>query len=115
MEEEKKDEINPREFFLKDIENPNLNDLQEHLQDLFTVGEDNAKMTESFETKIKSKVIQDLICWLAWDRRGRIEGVHPDFGKLSYLRSKKLSSNYHCSDEGRIEMILDLTERMGRL
>ena len=92
-----------------------MNDLQEHLQDLFTVGEDNAKMTESFETKIKSKVIQDLICWLAWDRRGRIEGVHPDFGKLSYLRSKKLSSNYHCSDEGRIEMILDLTERMGRL
>lgn len=30
-EEEKKDEVNPRELFLANLENPNLSDLQEHL------------------------------------------------------------------------------------
>ena len=30
-EEQKKDAVNPREYFLADIENPNLSDLQEHL------------------------------------------------------------------------------------
>ena len=79
------------------------------------MGDNNQKMTESFDTKITSQVMRDLICWIAWDRKGRVEGVHPDFGKLSYLRSSKLSTNYHCGDEARIEMILDLTERMGKM
>jgi len=40
---------------------------------------------ESFE-KIEPKIIKDLIAYSVWCRKGRVEGVHPEFGKLSYLR-----------------------------
>ena len=47
-----------------------------------------------------------------WHRKGRVEGVHPDFGRLSYIRSDKISGHYHATDDERVEMILEMTERL---
>ena len=49
-----------------------------------------------------------------WVRKGRIEGVHPDFGQVSYLRSDQISGHYHCSDDDRVEILLELSDRIGK-
>lgn len=61
---------------------------------------------------MRSTVLKELICYLVWRRKGKVEGVHPDFGKLSYVRSSKLSSNYYINDDERIELLLDLSEKL---
>jgi len=48
-------------------------------------------------------------------RKGRVEGVHPDFGRLSYIQSKKLSSHYHMNDDDRVEMLLELSEKLNTM
>ena len=58
------------------------------------------------------KAVKDLICFNMWHRKGRVEGVHPDFGRLSYIRSNKISGHYHATDDERVEMILEMTERL---
>ena len=68
----------------------------------------------SFE-KIGSKVIKDLICFDVWERKGRVEGVHPDFGRLSYVGSDKISGHYHLNADERVELILQLTEKLTQM
>lgn len=94
------------------LENPYLISMQNHLQDLFTSGDDKLKISNSFENEINSDVLRDMICYLVWDRKGKVEGIHPDFGKLSYTQSPKISSHYHVNDEERIEMLMDINENL---
>ena len=70
--------------FLTSSENPILQDLQNHMNDVFA-GQSNV-IEQSLKT-IRSSVFVDLIAYHTWKHKGRVEGLHPDFGKLSYLRS----------------------------
>ena len=69
-------------------------------------------MIDASLNKMRCSVLTDLICYQTWKHKGKIEGVHPDFGRLSYTRSNKLSSNYYLNDEERIEMLLNLSEKL---
>jgi hypothetical protein len=40
-------------------------------------------VTQSFEAF--PSCIQDLICYKTWESFGKIEGIHNDFGRHSYL------------------------------
>jgi hypothetical protein len=59
--------------------------------------------------------MKDLICYYVWERKGRVEGVHPDFGKLSYIGSDKLSGHYHLNADDRVELILELSEKLNKM
>jgi len=100
--------------FLKSCENPILQDLQEHMNDVFAQG-DQVQVIEASLNKMRSKVFVDLICYLTWKHKGRVEGVHPDFGRLSYSRSNKIPSNYHISDDDRAELLLNLSEKLSSM
>ena len=56
--------------------------------------------------------MRDLICYTVWSRKGKLDGIHPDFGFLSYTRSPKISGHYHINDDDRVELLLDLSERL---
>ena len=49
--------------FLTETENPNLSDLQAHLQDLFTQSDNNQVIEASFHGNIRSKLFADLIAY----------------------------------------------------
>jgi len=49
-----------------------------------------------------------MLFYLVWLRKGKIVGIHNDFGRLSFIRSKDISSNYQCSQEEQVEIILDI-------
>ena len=97
--------------FLTSCENPILQDLQNHMNDVFAQG-DKVDVIEASLKKIRSSVFVDLIAYHTWKHKGRVQGLHPDFGKLSYIRSHKLPSNYHINDEDRIELLLNLSEKL---
>ena len=67
---------------------------------------------KSFKEKLQSQVLRDLICWNVWNSKGRLEGIHPDFGFLSYIRSPKISGHYHINDDDRVNLLLNLSERL---
>ena len=95
-------------------ESPILTQLQQHLQDLFSTG-DNNQIIESSLGNIGLSAVRDMICFNIWNRKGRVEGVHPDFGRLSYIRSQKISGHYHANDDERVELILDLTDKLNNV
>lgn len=101
--------------FITHTENQNLQDLQAHLQDIFTQGDNKEAIEQSFKTKIGSQLLKDLICYTVWNRKGRLEGIHPDFGFLSYIRSAKISGHYHVNDDDRVELLLDLSEKLNHV
>lgn len=101
--------------FVSCSDNQNLQDLQAHLQDVFTSPYDNDVIKNSLELKIHSKVLRDLICWNVWNSKGKLEGIHPDFGFLSYTRSPKISGHYHINDDDRVNLLLNISERFSRL
>ena len=92
-------------------DNPLLVSLQAHLGDLFSKSDNNQAIEESFD-KIAIPAVRDMICFFVWQRKGRPEGLHPDFGRLSYLQSPRISAHYHHSNEDRIEMILEMNEKL---
>lgn len=95
--------------------NPCVLDIQNHLQDLFTQGDNNEVIANSLNQNIRYKSLRDYICYQVWQRKGRVEGVHPDFGLLSYTRSNNIPSYYHCNDDERVEILLDFSERLSQI
>ena len=56
---------------------------------------------QSFEAL--PSVIQNLICYKVWESFGKIEGIHMDFGRHSYLHLPgQLNEAYYASPENRI-------------
>ena len=49
-----------------------------------------------------------MIFQLVWERKGKILGIHNDFGKMSFLRSNVIPNNYHCDQEEQVEILLDM-------
>jgi hypothetical protein len=43
-----------------------------------------------------------------WERKGKIVGVHPDFGRASFFCENGLPLNYHCNQEEMVELILEM-------
>ena len=54
-----------------------------------------------------SPTFQSVFYYKVWERRGKICGIHKDFGKLAFTRSDILSSNYHCDQEEAVEILLE--------
>ena len=97
------------------MENHNSADIQAHLQDVFSHSDNNDLIQQSFKSKISSALLRDLICWTVWNSKGRLEGIHPDFGFLSYIRSPKISGHYHINDDDRVDLLLNVSEKLTRL
>lgn len=65
--------------------------------------------TDGFSEDVKTSFeampgcIQDLICYKVWESFGKIEGIHNDFGRHSYLHIPgQLNEAYYANPESRI-------------
>jgi hypothetical protein len=67
---------------------------------------------ESFKANILKlkEIYQNFIFYKCWEYKGKILGVHNEFGKHSLLESNDIPSNYHCEKEDIIEILLHLIE-----
>ena len=60
-------------------------------------------------------MFRDFICNSAWVIKGRLENIHNNFGLHSYTNSQEVDSRYHFNQEERVNFLLDLSDRLGRI
>ena len=51
---------------------------------------------------------QNMIYYKVWERKGKFVGVHPDFGRMSFTRNEIIPSNYFCSQDEMVEILLEI-------
>lgn len=87
--------------------------IQTHLENIFQGEAAIDPIRQSFGEL--SPVIQDLISFITWRMKGSVDGVHPDFGRLSYLNDATLAPHYHLQADDRVSLLLDLGERLTQI
>jgi hypothetical protein len=100
-------------YNLEKINNPELDKLRGLLEEAFNVNifynapKDNL---DGIKEKIKKLSIsyQNILFYRTWERKGKIIGIHSEFGKLSFINSDAIPNNYHCNQEDIVEIILDI-------
>ena len=91
-----------------EVQNPYIQYLENHASEIML----NMENIEAWAGSLLElpEIIQDLIFSTVWNFHGQIDGIHPDFGRMSYINSDEINSCYWTSNEQRLEMILNLTE-----
>ena len=69
---------------IKDKKNININDLDE--------------------------IIRTYLFYIVWEKKGKICGVHNDFGRISFMRINEIDNKFFCNDDERISCCEELIE-----
>lgn len=83
----------------KKMENKNIQIFQNLCNEILTTGKINVKTLEDIDEPIRSCFYEFI-----WDYKGHIQGIHKDFGKLSFLQSNEIEDLYYCSNDERYEL-----------
>ena len=60
--------------------------------------------------------IQDVLCFKVWESFGKVQGIHYDFGRHSYLHIPgELNEAYYANPETRIQLVCQLLEDLRSL
>lgn len=80
--------------------------LEEHLNDILN-SPDNI---EGWAGSLLSlpEIIQDLLFQRVWISHQKIDGIHLDFGRVSYINSDEISEYYWTNQDQRFELVLQL-------
>jgi hypothetical protein len=111
----KKLEINANEFenmknTLKEenrtkIENPNIEILLNICECIKNKEEDI-----SIQINKLDNIIQYYLFYIVWEYKGKICGVHKDFGRISFMRINEIDKKYFCTDDERINCCQELIQ-----
>ena len=73
----------------------------------------NIKILENICKSIQNKekininelddIIKTYLFYKVWENKGKICGVHDDFGRISFMRINEIHDKYFCNDEERIK------------
>jgi hypothetical protein len=55
-------------------------------------------------------LLQSYLFFETWRNKGSVHGIHDDFGRHSYLKTKEIGDYYHIQDEERINLVLQMQE-----
>ena len=71
---------------------------------------ESIKNKENINLDNLDNIIKTYLFYIVWERKGKICGVHDDFGRISFMRINEIDSKYFCSDEERIECCQELIQ-----
>ena len=61
------------------------------------------------------KPLQNSLFFSVWRFKGKIMGVHNDFGRLSFIQSNQICQVYHCSKEEQYEICLQMMSLLEKI
>lgn len=67
---------------------------------------------EEFNIDELDDIFKNYLFFIVWTYKGKISGIHNDFGRLSFMRINEIDSKYFCSDEDRIKCCQELIQRL---
>ena len=70
------------------------------------------KTKEDISTQMNKldKIIKYYLFYIVWEYKGKICGVHKDFGRISFMRINEIDKKYFCSDDERINCCQELIQ-----
>ena len=57
-------------------------------------------------------IFKNYLFFIVWEYKGKISGIHNDFGKVSLMRINEIDSKFFCNDEDRIKCCQELIQRL---
>ena len=57
-------------------------------------------------------ILKNYLFFIVWEYKGKISGIHNDFGKVSLMRINEIDSKFFCNDEDRIKCCQELIQRL---
>ena len=67
---------------------------------------------EIFNIEDLDDIIKKYLYFIVWEYKGKQNGIHNDFGRLSFLRINEMDSKYFCNDEDRIKCCQLLIQKL---
>jgi len=64
----------------------------------------------SFQMNRLDNIIKYYLFYIVWEYKGKICGVHKDFGRISFMRINEIDEKYFCSDDERINCCQELIQ-----
>jgi len=58
------------------------------------------------------EIIQQLLFNTVWNFHQRVDGIHLDFGRVSYINSHEISEYYWVNNQQRIEILFSMCENI---
>ena len=70
------------------------------------------KTKEDISTQMNKldKIIKYYLFYIVWEYKGKICGVHKDFGRISFMRINEIDKKYFCTDDERINCCQELIQ-----
>lgn len=85
-----------------------------HMETLLTAEGYSEQVKASFEAL--PACIQDVIAYRVWESFGKMQGIHNDFGRHSYLHLPgQLNEAYFANPESRIQIVCTLLDELRTL
>ena len=72
----------------------------------------NIKNKENFNIENLDEIFKNYLFFIVWEYKGKLSGIHNDFGRISFMRINEMDSKYFCSDEDRIKCCQILIQRL---
>ena len=73
----------------------------------------NGKISQNEMNKIDFPFL-NFMYYRVWELRGKIKGVHKHFGKYSFNHDYTISLCYHCQNDERYELLIDMAQKIER-
>mmetsp|Transcript_20737 Transcript_20737/g.18382 ORF Transcript_20737/g.18382 Transcript_20737/m.18382 type:complete len:467 (+) Transcript_20737:167-1567(+) len=91
----------------EDVENPYIKGLETHLNTVLS-----SSNVEDWGISLMElpDIIQDLIFNKVWTFHQRIDGIHSDFGRVSYINSNEISDYYWINSDQRLDLLFNIIE-----
>jgi len=51
---------------------------------------------------------QNYLFYKTWEKKGKVLGIHDDFGRHSFYKSKYIDPLYHLKNDDKVELILEI-------
>lgn len=83
----------------------------ENIMNSVFISDDNLQV----EIMNLNDIFANLLFFRTWVSKGKCIGVHSEFGKHSFLRSKIIPQYYHCNTEEIANIILSITSDLSKL
>lgn len=59
--------------------------------------------------------VKNILFYRVWVKKGKKNNIHNDFGKMSFLQSNEIPSEYHCSDEDIMDICVEMISLLEKI
>ena len=72
----------------------------------------NINNKKDFRIDKLDDIFKNYLYYIVWEYKGKMTGIHNDFGRISLMRINEIDSKFFCNDEDRTKCCQELIQRL---